>query len=201
MQCPSCRGDMTTTREDYHYTDSGLSSVVLQDTEVRRCSGCDEEEVVISAIEAVHKAIARRLASKPGRLAPEEIRFLRKQLGFSGTDLAAHMGVAPETVSRWENAAQDMGPVADRLLRLLAVTGEPVQDYAVEILRTVAMGDAAPMRLELPAGPNVRPLASSSFRVVASTSTVTGRGVELGAPWRVATQRTSTVGDCLGQVA
>ena len=122
MQCPSCGGEMTTTRETYHYTDSGLSNIDLHDTEIRRCPSCGEEEVIIPAAESLHRSIAQQLAAKRGKLAPEEIRFLRKQLGFSGVDLAAHMGVAPETVSRWENGGQEIGPVADRLLRLLAIT-------------------------------------------------------------------------------
>jgi DNA-binding transcriptional regulator YiaG len=45
----------------------------------------------------------------------EEVRFLRKSLGWSGSDFAKHMGVAEETVSRWENDAAPIGPQADRL--------------------------------------------------------------------------------------
>ncbi|MGQ0732251.1 MAG: helix-turn-helix domain-containing protein [Acidobacteriota bacterium] len=37
---------------------------------------------------------------------PPEIRFLRKQLGLSGIDLAMHLGATPESVSRWENGIE-----------------------------------------------------------------------------------------------
>ena len=172
MQCPSCGGEMTTTRETYHYTDSGLSNIDLHDTEIRRCPSCGEEEVIIPAAESLHRSIAQQLAAKRGKLAPEEIRFLRKQLGFSGVDLAAHMGVAPETVSRWENGGQEIGPVADRLLRLLAITREPVEDYALETLRAVATGDAAPLRLELSGSrPSAPPVQGWSYFSVAASST------------------------------
>ncbi|MGH9782549.1 MAG: hypothetical protein ACRD88_00040 [Terriglobia bacterium] len=55
------------------------------------------------------RAIATTIARKAPGLTPAEIRFLRKCLGWSGADFAAHMGVS--------NAAATMGsaPAAQRL--------------------------------------------------------------------------------------
>ena len=36
-------------------------------------------EVTIPAVEKLHRAIALSLVKKPGKLAPEEVRFLRKR--------------------------------------------------------------------------------------------------------------------------
>lgn len=44
------------------------------------------------------------------------------------------MGVTPETVSRWENGREPIGPVADRLLRLMVVTKAPKRMYSIEAL-------------------------------------------------------------------
>jgi DNA-binding transcriptional regulator YiaG len=63
--------------------------------------------------------LAKHLIDKRDRLVGPEVRFLRAHLGLSGVDLARRMGISPETVSRWENGKDMMGPVADRLLRLL----------------------------------------------------------------------------------
>jgi transcriptional regulator with XRE-family HTH domain len=51
----------------------------------------------------------------------KEIRFLRKYLDWSAEHLAAVMGVDPKTLSRWENGRQKLGPVAERLLRLVVL--------------------------------------------------------------------------------
>lgn len=129
---------MESRRENYHYTASGLPHVTLQHVEVSRCPACGETEVAIPHIEALHRAIANVLVRKPARLAPEEIRYLRKYLGWSGVDFAAHMGVRPETVSRWEQSKDPIGPIADRLLRLLVVTLVPGQDYSADLLTNIA---------------------------------------------------------------
>jgi putative zinc finger/helix-turn-helix YgiT family protein len=134
MMCLICGARMRTQQENYQYTASGLPHVTLQSVEVSRCPNCGETEVAIPQIEALHRAIAKALIQKRTRLAPEEIRYLRTYLGWSGTDFAAHMGTTPETVSRWEHGATPIGKIADRLLRLLVATQTPVQDYSADLL-------------------------------------------------------------------
>ncbi len=57
-------------------------------------------------------------------------------------------GLAPETVSRWENGSAAMGPQADRLLRLMVLTRDPVGDYRkLDLLKTVARAKPAAARL------------------------------------------------------
>ena len=51
MKCPECREPMTSARENYSYTASGLPYVTLVGVEVRRCKACGEHEVVIPRIE------------------------------------------------------------------------------------------------------------------------------------------------------
>jgi transcriptional regulator with XRE-family HTH domain len=68
---------------------------------------------------------------------PSEIRFLRRQLGLSGIDLATHLGATPESVSRWEHGRTPMGVTTDRLLRLMVVVAQGTA-YSVKALRVVA---------------------------------------------------------------
>lgn len=129
-KCPDCGGEMTVTHEDYRYDESGLSNVILRGIEVRRCAACKSVQPVIGNIEGLHRALARSIVEKPARLAGEEVRFLRTYLGFRGVDFARVMGVSKESVSRWENDREPMGPSADRALRLLVVHQKPLSDYS-----------------------------------------------------------------------
>ena len=137
MNCARCGALMRTSRENYLYRESGLSHVTLVGVEVGRCPRCGEHEAVIPKIEQLHSAIATAIASKAPRLASEEVRFLRKHLGWSGGEFAAHLGVSRETVSRWETGAAAMGPVAERLLRLAALTRERAAPDSLSVLKQI----------------------------------------------------------------
>jgi len=144
VKCAECGHAMGVRRENRRYDAGGLPQVVLQDVETRRCPRCGAEEVVIPRIEGLHRVIAGALIHKPARLAGSEIRFLRKYLGLAGADLARRMGTTRETVSRWEGGATPIGPQADRLLRVLVTTTDPVEDYSVEEFLIGIRRSAAP---------------------------------------------------------
>ena len=128
MSCTVCGTAMKTKRENYRYDAVGLPGITLKDVAVSRCPKCGEYEVAIPRIEDLHRTIAHAVIEKRERLTPAEIRFLRKYLGWSGADFAAHVGATPETVSRWETGGTPMGVTADRLLRLMVASRQPVAD-------------------------------------------------------------------------
>jgi putative zinc finger/helix-turn-helix YgiT family protein len=138
---------MTTARENFKYAASGLPGITLVGVEVSRCPNCGAFEVSIPHIEELHRLLAHEVAARTERLASEEIRFLRKWLGWSGVDFAAHMGVDPATVSRWENDSLQMGGSAERLLRLMVATREPIQSYSLDMLKQISDTKATPLRL------------------------------------------------------
>lgn len=148
MKCVQCGAPTKTKRENVKYEASGLPGVTLVNVEVRRCHACGEYEVVIPRIEQLHRVIAHALIRKSAQVAPPEIVFLRKYLGWSGVDFAQHMGTTPETVSRWERGAKPMSSTADRLLRLMVVTKAPVDDYSLDALRAIEK-KAKPLALRL----------------------------------------------------
>lgn len=139
MKCTECGESMVSTREDRPY--SKLPGVLLLGVEVLRCPKCGESEVVIPKPNQLGDLLARQLIQKRDRLVGPEIRFLRTHLGLPGAELARRMGVSPETISRWENGKDTMGPVADRLLRLL-VAGDMPREALGEI-----GDDPKPLRL------------------------------------------------------
>ena len=103
--------------------------MVLVDVKIRTCAECGFGSVAIPKLARLHEALAVSLSKATHQLSPGEIRFLRKYLGWSGQDFARHFGVSPETVSRWENGKKPMGATAERLLRMSALTLDPVQEY------------------------------------------------------------------------
>jgi putative zinc finger/helix-turn-helix YgiT family protein len=148
MKCTECGGTMTAKRENYRYDASGLP-VTLRNVEVHRCKACGGHEVAIARIDSLHRAIALAVASRPSRLGPREIRFLRKWLDWSGADLARHMGVDAATVSRWEDDQQPMGAVADRLLRMMAMRGEPAERFPVDRLAELGAKRSSSPRIDV----------------------------------------------------
>lgn len=149
MKCAQCGKQMRAARENYLYRECGLTNVTLVGVEVSRCPSCGEHEAVIPKIEQLHRVIAAMIARKIPRLGPAEIRFLRKYLSWSGGDFAEHIGVSAETVSRWENGSAAMGPAAERLLRLSALTREPAGDYSLDLLKAVAQQRPSAQRLQV----------------------------------------------------
>lgn len=147
MTCTECGGAMNVREEPYRYRECGLPYVTLAKVEVSRCGMCGNFEVSIPRIEQLHRLIAKHLIEKLSRFTGVEVRFLRKSLGLSGTDFARRMGVAAETVSRWENDATPIGAQADRLLRLLVAQGTLMTQYPEERLARIDDGKATDFRL------------------------------------------------------
>lgn len=139
VKCPQCGSAMKTRRENFSYTASGLSGITLMNVEVSRCSECGEFEVNIPNIEGLHRAIARFIVERVAKLSAAEIVFLRKYLGWSGAEFARHMGVSPETVSRWERGRDSISGLAERALRLMVASRKPFAgEYPLETLRELS---------------------------------------------------------------
>jgi len=131
----------------YAYTESGLPNVILENVYRVSCSGCDElDGVEIPALDKLHRLIVHELVHSTQRLSGAEIRFLRTFLGWSGKMFALKIGVAPETVSRWEHGTLEMALASERLLRLYAASGQHDCDYSVEDSERVEPTRTTPRR-------------------------------------------------------
>jgi DNA-binding transcriptional regulator YiaG len=100
----------------YKYTECGLRNVRLSngykvhDTPYGKA-------VSITDVEGLHRAIGHAIARKP-RVTGSELRFLRKELGWSQKMLATFLGVSEQIVSLWERKGR-ITKTADRLVRLV----------------------------------------------------------------------------------
>lgn len=119
-RCPGCGGAMTAGQATVPEEVAGLP-VTLDGLTVHRCSRCGHLEPVIEGWIPLLCAIAGALIRKRTRLAAEEIRFLRRALALSKSELASDLRTTLQVVARWERGDEPIGPPEDRLLRLLVV--------------------------------------------------------------------------------
>ncbi len=119
-KCPICAGELVVIRDQpYKYTQCGLEVVLLGITQYR-CNVCNETIASIPNTEQLHTTIALGICKdNKALLLPEEIKFLRKELGLKAVELARAMGVKPEAVSRWENGKTSISESNDRMLRMI----------------------------------------------------------------------------------
>lgn len=117
-RCPECGKKAVQPATVRHTSqikhDGRLYSVEIPGLRVPRCSACGELVFDNDADEQ----IARALRDQLGLLSGEQIRKNREDLGLSQRVLAEHLGVAVETISRWENGALTQTRAMDRYLRV-----------------------------------------------------------------------------------
>lgn len=116
--CPEC-GKKEVRRSTVRHVsqirhDGRVYTVELPKLRVPRCRACGELVFDNDADEQIAAALRQQL----GLLSTEQIRANREQLGLSQRELAEHLGVAVETISRWENGVLTQTRAMDRYLRL-----------------------------------------------------------------------------------
>lgn len=103
----------------YHYTDSGLDNVWLENGYTLHSTPYGEG-VSIQNTEGLHRAIGQWLIDLPKPLNGAELRFVRLELELTQRDLAGILGVDEQAVRRWEkDRRKAMKGPEDRLLRAL----------------------------------------------------------------------------------
>ena len=120
--CSKCGGRIEEARalEQYEPKNLGISGVVLINAaEEERCRQCDEaESILIPNLQGLLASIALSRIKHPLKLRGDEIRFLRKAMELTGSELAKKIGVLKYTISRNENDIEPMSPEREKILRL-----------------------------------------------------------------------------------
>ncbi len=107
--------------KSYRYTECGLSNVFIEGIDVLT-DHAGEETYTIPNVRHLHQAIAHAIVVRASGLAPEELRFLRTEMGLTQAELAAILNVAPLTVGRWERGETPCETSAECLIRLIAAS-------------------------------------------------------------------------------
>ena len=103
-----------------HYTDCGLDNVYL-------VSGYEIENtpygegLAIKNLDQLHTAIGYNLSSQKKVLSGKELRFLRKQMNRTQSDLGKFLGLSSQQVARWEKGESEISGSADLLVRALFI--------------------------------------------------------------------------------
>jgi putative zinc finger/helix-turn-helix YgiT family protein len=148
MKCAECGTEMKDGITDYDYGISGLKNVILKGIPVSNCPHCGEEEIGIPNPFELEELLSQIIARQSQRLKPEEIRYLRTYLEFTGVDLAKIIAVTPETVSRWENGHEKMSVMSERFLRLLVIVKrEPVPEQSILLQLAIEPSKATQKRI------------------------------------------------------
>ena len=103
----------------YHYTDSGLDNVYLENGYTIHQTPYGKG-VSIKDTEGLHRAIGQWLITVPKIMTGADLRFLRLEMDCTQRNLAAFLGSTEQNVRRWEKArSRDIPGPADRLMRAL----------------------------------------------------------------------------------
>lgn len=103
-------------KEPYRYTECGLDDVYLlngyhvHDTPYG-------EGVSVDNADELHKVIAKQLCLSKGVFSPKELKFLRKMMNLTQSELATLLRCDYQTVARWEKGQTSIPGSADIVLR------------------------------------------------------------------------------------
>jgi putative zinc finger/helix-turn-helix YgiT family protein len=102
--------DYTTTRKH----DGRVYTIRIPDLEIPTCHNCGEKSFSVGD----DNRIIAALRAQVGLLTPEEIHKQRARLEMTQQELAEQLGIAKETICRWETGGMIQSRAMDNLLRL-----------------------------------------------------------------------------------
>jgi len=116
--CVECSAEAVfPTITDYTTTvkhDGRVYTIRIPDLAIPTCRNCGDQTFSVGDDDRITAA----LRAQVGLLTPQEICEHRGELAMSQQELAQQLGVAKETVSRWETGAMIQSRAMDNLLRL-----------------------------------------------------------------------------------
>jgi DNA-binding transcriptional regulator YiaG len=136
----------------YEYKECGLEGIFLH-------NGYDaiehdgERFVSVFETEKLHRKIGEYLVATRKELAPDEIRFLRRTMDLTQSELGRWIGQSSQQVARWEKGQSEIPGPADRLMRaifLLRTMAPDEREEFLQLLRDIEdMDELTPRRVEL----------------------------------------------------
>ena len=114
-KCPRGHGDMTLRKLDKNTVFRGVE--VLYQSDAYVCQVCGLEAGTIKQAASVQKAIADAFREKKSFLTGKDIRYLRKQKGWTQKALAERLNVGIASIKRWETGLIQSKPM-DNALRM-----------------------------------------------------------------------------------
>ena len=145
MKCNECGGSRfkQVAHEQRYVVDGIVFRVRMRGS---ACRKCDAGTVAAAELGAGELTVAVWLAEH-AVISGESFRFMRKALLFRANALAELLGVASESISRWENAKRGVDRSAWTLLASIVLDRSAGKKTTVERLR--AFKNATPVRADV----------------------------------------------------
>lgn len=105
---------------DYDFSGYAGMPVRLEAVPGLRCAACAGEALEGGAINLLLKIMVVEIAKKSERLTADEAKFMRRILMGTQQELATRMGIARETVAKWE-CGETISPQHDLILRIFVL--------------------------------------------------------------------------------
>ena len=122
--CDGCGLVVSETKVPAHTTSKYGIPITLVESAIQITCGCDDDiDISVPYEKKLIQAAAFYRATVPDRINGTELGFFRTTLGYSSKDFSSELGVAPETLSRWESDQQKMSASHEKLARMLVVFG------------------------------------------------------------------------------
>jgi len=136
---------------NYHYTESGLDNIWLENGFTIEAHPNYGELVSIRNVRGLHAAIGRWLIDQPRKLTGAEFRFLRVELDLSQRMCAELLGVSEQAVAKWEKAKDKAvaNTAAERLLRVIYNETQSPDSELTRLIDRLTKLDAALAEREL----------------------------------------------------
>lgn len=137
------------TKIEYRYDECGLDNVILVNLE---CCQDDEGEAVIIVpnINVLHRSLVRAIAEKSSAILPQELRFVRTEIGLTQAGLADVVDRDAQSIGRWERGEKPIDRTAETLIRILALqhVAAAVPDVTEMAKWSVASASEPPIRVD-----------------------------------------------------
>ncbi len=161
--CPNCLKEevypevMPYTTDVMH--DGRRYHLEIPEISVPKCRACGK--VFIS--NRVDEDILRALRTQARLLMPEQIKAGREALGLKSKDFAERLGVAAETISRWERGGLIQSRAMDNFLRVYFAVPE-ARKVLQGTQQDPGLGTTVVADIDPPKPPTPRPTLEDAFR-------------------------------------
>jgi DNA-binding transcriptional regulator YiaG len=105
--------------KEYRYTECGLENVIIHGMNIV-IDDAGEEVYCIPNILGLHKVIAHCIITRTHGIKPEELRFLRTEIGLTQAELAELVKKDHQTIGRWERGERPIDQNAEYVIRTIA---------------------------------------------------------------------------------
>jgi transcriptional regulator with XRE-family HTH domain len=136
--CMSCGGAKVESKVVPVYEAEGLGApfkvFLANAVKVETCGECGSVQgTYIPDMEGLLHAVVFERAIHSRKLTGEEIRFMRRSMGWKAKDLAKHLDMTPEHLSRCEAGARVMAPSTEKLFRIYVIVKTPDKAALAEL--------------------------------------------------------------------